>query len=92
MKVKIKSWAAMAAHYGLDEDGDILCDGIFSTHMEDWMPGDRIIEVDDSTEPFLWYVTTKDAYTISNDMIEFILPEEGDLTYGIAKPLGMHIK
>ena len=93
MKVKIRSWSDMEAHYGLDDDGDIPCDMTYSQGMEEWMPGDRIIELNEDDEPFYqWYVNGIDAYTVTDDMIEFILPEEeeGDLSYGIAKPLGQH--
>ena len=63
---KIKTWKKMEREFGLDENGDINTDNFaFLSEMEEQIPNDRIIKIEDSK----W----KDSYgtwNITPDIIE----------------------
>ena len=65
MKVKIKTWEQMEQEFGLDDEGDIPCEGNFLPEMERMMPEDRIICLDDER---YWY-----NYFIHQDMVEKVV-------------------
>ena len=45
IRVRIKTWEEMEQEFGLDTCGDINVSGYFTSHMEELMPRDRIIEI-----------------------------------------------
>lgn len=65
MKVKIKTWEAMEDEYGMDAIGCVSAKYGFSRIMENQMPSDRIIEVDEHN---VW-----SGFCISEDMIEEVI-------------------
>ena len=67
MKVKIKTWKRLKEEFGLDAEGDIDCKDSFLPEMEEMMPDDRIICLDDER---YWH-----DYRIYQDMIEEIISE-----------------
>jgi len=69
-KVKIKTWEQMEEELGLIEKGFIDAEFGFTEEMEELMPKDRIIEID---EDVFWAET---GFYISNDMIEEVIEEE----------------
>ena len=64
-KVRIKTWEEMEKNFGLDEYGDILVTGdyYFTKDMENIIPKDRIIEIDENNG---WL---SELYGISEAMI-----------------------
>jgi len=62
MKVKIKTWDAMEAEYGLAPSGSVNIKYMFTEDMERDMPEDRCIELVGHT---MW-----NGWSISKDMIE----------------------
>lgn len=64
-KVRIKTWEEMEKEFGLDEYGDILVTGAyyFIKDMENIIPKDRIIEIDENNG---WL---SELYGISKPMI-----------------------
>ena len=83
--VKIKTWKQMEKEFGLDEDGDIevLEDRVyFVDTMEEYMPKDRIIKVDEhrakwmTEEPndMYWEVHGSEWFIVS-EMIEEIIKD-----------------
>lgn len=78
-QVKIKSWDVMALEYGLDEDGDIFFKNkyeYFYKYIEDRIPEDRIITIEQDTSDDLWYwvIGIDDEYLIIDEMIEYEIP------------------
>ena len=67
MKVKIKTWEQMKEEFGVDEDGFINCHSGFTPRMEKSMPEDRIVELVDGREYYVW--------VISEDMIEEVIEQ-----------------
>ena len=67
MKVKIKTWKQMEGEYGLYSFGSIKTEYTFTPGMEEDMPEDRIIEVDEDDNWNGWY--------IDNDMIDSVIVE-----------------
>ena len=75
-KVKIKTWAKMEDEYGLDKYDDINCNLNFVDSMEVAMPEDRIIQVLQQGDKYLWDTGTgANEWEISQDMIEEVLSE-----------------
>lgn len=78
MKVKIKTWERMEQEFGLDSYGDIQCDMLFTSAMEDAMPHDRILAVYKNNQgDYVCDLSTSnncrfmiDCYYINEDMIE----------------------
>lgn len=64
-KVRIKTWEEMEKKFGLDKYGDILVTGdyYFTKDMENIIPKDRIIEIDENNG---WL---SELYGISEAMI-----------------------
>lgn len=64
-KVRIKTWEEMEKKFGLDKYGDILVTGdyYFTKDMENIIPNDRIIEIDENNG---WL---SELYGISKPMI-----------------------
>ena len=70
MKVKIKTWDAMAKEFGVNMYGNIKCEYYFPPEMEEEMPKDRYIEVKiDHSGIYNW-----NGWAISEDMIEKVNP------------------
>ena len=74
MKVEIKTWDDMEEEFGLDTFGEISCWLSFTIDMEDVMPEDRILEVEESVEKdsedeFYWE-EGEGGWEISRDMIK----------------------
>ena len=84
MKVRIKTWERMVQEFGVDNvGGDIKCKEIFNTYMEELLPKDRIIEIEENGKNNMfklynvyydWYVDEFE-WNISDDMIEEIIEE-----------------
>lgn len=89
MKVKIKTWASMKKNFGTDSDNDIrvsknIC---FTASMETMLPKDRIIKINNSSNGnYRWNDTYNDSWTISCDMIEYII-DDTESSYGTILPL-----
>jgi len=75
MKVKIKTWRALERKFGLDEEGDINCQYIFTKDMEEVLPEDRIIEVERGIDVYFFETETTEWW-ISDDMIEKVIEED----------------
>lgn len=78
--VKIKEWEQLVKEYGLDKDDDIACEGVFSRLMNEALPKDRIIFIQNVSEHKfpLWFCGDiseegREHYDITPDMIEKIL-------------------
>jgi len=74
MLVKIKTWEDMVQEFGIDHNGNIKCEKIFTPSMERYIPKKRIIKIaeDDNMK---WVDSFN--FKISNDMIEqYILPQK----------------
>ncbi len=67
-KVKIKTWEAMEEEFGLDSIDYINCRYVFTDMMEDDLPTNRIIEVEESSDIYIWNCSYN--WYISDDMIE----------------------
>ena len=74
MKLKIKTWDAMAEEFGINDLGYIKCELTFIKDMEELLPEDRIISAEyyPDYNYFNWFVKDGDDYgwTISYDMVE----------------------
>ena len=71
MKVEIKTWDDMEEEFGLDTFGEISCWLSFTIDMEDVMPEDRIINIEESVyseDEFYW--EGEGGWDISRDMIK----------------------
>ena len=67
--VKIKTWEQMEREFGLDENGNIPINNIFFHYiMEEEMPQNRIIQIDDK---MCWGV-----WKIVDEMIEDVIKSE----------------
>ena len=64
--VKIKTWEQMEKEFGLNLLGNIDCEYVFTSAMEEDMPLDRIIEVINEN----W-----NGWGISEDMIDSVIEE-----------------
>ncbi len=71
MRVRIKTWEAMEEEFGLDDDGDINNKYSFVDMMEEVIPEDRIIEVEEDEDIYLWDCDSQ--WYISKDMVEEFL-------------------
>ena len=70
IKVRIKTWNDMAEEFGIDGDGDIVCEHFFTKQMEEEMPDDRIIDIKVDDGIYSWEYKEGDCFDISDDMIE----------------------
>ena len=68
--VKIKDWELMKEQFGVDDDGDINCDWMFTDVMESLLPPNRIIEVDCRDGQFYWNRGVGRVYILTEDVIE----------------------
>lgn len=78
--VKIKEWEQLREEYGFDQDDDIACEGVFSRLMNEALPKDRIISIQNVSEHKfpLWFCGDiseegREHYDITPDMIEKFL-------------------
>lgn len=80
MKVQIKTWDNLVSQFGVDVDETfILCTSIFTKDMEDELPKDRIIEVQQNSDGnFDWGI-----WEITLDMIEKVIPESNNVAEAI---------
>jgi hypothetical protein len=79
MKVKIKTWEAMEAQYGLDGPDAINCDCSFLDSMEEDLPSDRVITVTPDQGNYAWQIdahSDHDTWEISDQMIEEVIDPE----------------
>jgi len=70
MKVKIKTWKRMEEEFGLDRSGSIDCEESFVNSMENRMPKNRIIEVDEDSR---WKHKDGSTWMVSKDMIAEVI-------------------
>ena len=71
MKVKIKTWEDMKKEYGLNQYGNINLMYPFLKEMENYVPEDRIIEIEKRTdEGYIWVADKFKKYIITDEMIE----------------------
>ena len=70
MKVRIKDWYELEKEFGLDEDGDIRCYGVFVSGMREYCG--KIIEVDTDRVSSIKGVFEYDDWTFSDDMYEIV--------------------
>ena len=70
MKVRIKDWEVMFEEYGIDEDGDINCNYIFSKDMKEYCG--KVIEVEDIIICDGVNVFMYDCWVFSEEMYEVI--------------------
>lgn len=91
MKVRIKTWEEMEKEFGVDNVGDIKCKETFSTYMEELLPKDRIIEIEENGKNnmfklynvydwciynvYAWGKYDINEWNITDDMIEEIIEE-----------------
>jgi len=75
MKVKVKTWNAMVVEFGVDDYDDIDTGYSFTTHMEELMPRDRIIEVELSPDGNLKWEADDYGWFLSEGMIEGMVME-----------------
>ena len=78
MKVKIKTWDDMVEEFGIYPSGElIICDRGFTVAMENDMPKDRIIELEQPLpyDPSVW-LWKEGRWIITDDMIAEYIDEE----------------
>jgi hypothetical protein len=68
--VKIKTWYQMEKVFGLDEDGDIDIPGAFVKDMEENMPENRIIVIEEVDSSINNWFAKNENWGITDEMIE----------------------